>query len=85
MIEDAVLAWRLLKQDGILLFDDYEWTGREGMERPKPAIDFFLSAFEGKYKLLVKQYQLALRKTLQDLVPEDYATGNPLGPGAALK
>lgn len=80
VIEDAVLAWRLLKNGGILLFDDYEWTGRGGMERPKPAIDFFLEAFEGQYELLVRAYQIGLRKTLAESAPEDYASGNPLGP-----
>lgn len=65
VIEDAILSWRLLKEGGILLFDDYEWAGRQlPFDRPKPAIDFFMIAYEKQYELLVKDYQIAIRKTV---------------------
>ncbi len=63
VIEDAILSWRLLKEGGILLFDDYEWTGQPSpLNRPKPSIDFFLQSFVGKYEIIGKQYQLAIKK-----------------------
>ena len=47
VMTDAVLAWRLLKPNGILIFDDYTWTfdGRPQNE-PKIAVDAFLLAFK---------------------------------------
>jgi SAM-dependent methyltransferase len=73
VIEDTILAFRLLKEGGILLFDDYTWDARSWpLDNPKPAIDFFLDAFEGKYELLVKTHQLAIRKTLASDAQEGY-------------
>ena len=73
VIEAAILSWRLLKEGGILLFDDYSWKGRSWpLDTPGPAIDFFLAAFEGKYELIANAYQLALRKTLSSDAEEGY-------------
>lgn len=56
---DAVLSWDLLKSNGILVFDDYNW-GQEfkHIERPKLAIDTFLEIYKGEYELLSTQEQL---------------------------
>ncbi len=73
VIEDAILCWRLLKQGGVLIFDDYAWESREWKyDRPKPAIDFFLSILEGKYDLILKDKQVAIRKTIADNASEEY-------------
>jgi predicted O-methyltransferase YrrM len=46
---DATLAWPLLNDEGILIFDDYEWTLMpEENSRPKLGIDAFLSAHVGQ-------------------------------------
>jgi predicted O-methyltransferase YrrM len=61
---DAVLAWRLLKPTGVMIFDDY-LGGRpnsEPSERPQMAIDLFLEIFAGQYTLVGKGYQVAIRK-----------------------
>ena len=64
---DAVSAWFLLKAGGVLIFDDYLWEmDKPPSERPQPAIDLFLEAFEGRYELLSKAYQVILRKSAPD-------------------
>lgn len=47
VLEDAVLSFRKLKRDGIMIFDDYGWCGPDVTQR---GIDAFLS---GYYKKLV--------------------------------
>lgn len=65
VIEDAVLAFRLLKIGGVIGFDDYKWKDKtlkhEGY--PKPAIDAFLKLYDRKVDLLNKGYQAWIRKT----------------------
>jgi hypothetical protein len=60
---DAEGAWKLLKPNGILAFDDYMW----GQDMPKyltprPAIDDFLNKYTGTYNLLTKEYQVWIQK-----------------------
>jgi predicted O-methyltransferase YrrM len=54
VLEDAVLSYRLLKPGGVLIFDDYRWSGAltRGPEThdapsdfPKAAIDRFIQCF----------------------------------------
>ena len=60
---DAILVWGLVKTGGIIIFDDYLW-GQDGDElnRPKLAIDKFLDIYIGQYELLLKGYQVVVRK-----------------------
>jgi predicted O-methyltransferase YrrM len=63
VLMDAMLSWRRVKLGGIILFDDYLWAPETPpTERPQMAIDFFLESFEGRYEILWKQYQVAIRK-----------------------
>jgi SAM-dependent methyltransferase len=66
VIVDAALSWHLLKTGGVLVFDDYVWTGLgdDPLLRPGPAIDAFLALIEGRYELVFSNYQVALRKSL---------------------
>lgn len=68
---DAVLGWQLLKAGGIMIFDDYNWTGpRSWLIRnhtPKLAIDAFQKVMEPYSELIHSEYQVILRKKL----PED--------------
>jgi predicted O-methyltransferase YrrM len=57
-LTDACMAWGLLKQGGVMLFDDYLYPH----EPTKVGIDAFLTGFEGKYDLLFSNYQLAVKK-----------------------
>ena len=47
---DAILSWKLLKNGGILAFDDYDWfeLGKK-QYAPKIGIDRFLKEKNGKY------------------------------------
>jgi cephalosporin hydroxylase len=68
VLTDAVLAFRLLKVGGVLIFDDYLWSmeepGRQDFyNMPKPAIDAFLNIFQRKVDVLsTPLYQIYTRK-----------------------
>jgi cephalosporin hydroxylase len=64
VMADAVLSWGLLKDGGILIFDDYGWGVHTNDEKQKPrlAIDAFLAAYTGHYQLLRKEWQVFLKK-----------------------
>ncbi len=73
VLEDAVLAYRLLKLGGTLIFDDYQWAGcltpgkdTNDSERdfPKAAIDAFVTCFKDRLELIHNGDQLIVRKTL---------------------
>jgi SAM-dependent methyltransferase len=65
VVIDGALSWRLLRPGGTLVFDDYDWkaVGEDRLLRPGPAIDAVLGLLEGKYELLFKGAQLAIRKS----------------------
>ena len=68
VLEDGILAFRLLKQGGIMVFDDYNWDFFGDQRRhPKIAIDAFFAIYEGKYDLLYKGRQAFIRKSKQDM------------------
>lgn len=80
VLEDAVLAFRLLRVGGIMIFDDYEWNGTEKpsdnnpqsrrvpdpLLTPRLAIDTFLHLYNGQYELIAKGYQIAIMKPNDD-------------------
>jgi hypothetical protein len=49
VLEDAVLAFRKLKIDGIMIFDDYGWGGPDLTQK---GIDAFLAAYSSKIERL---------------------------------
>jgi predicted O-methyltransferase YrrM len=63
---DAVFSWRLLRKDGILIFDDYLWRFERyaWKKNPATAVNAFLRLVHGDYALLHVGYQLAIRKTV---------------------
>jgi len=63
-ITDAALAWQKLLPGGIMVFDDYAWLGYPDKPsmNPYPAINAFLHMWEDEYKLIHKDYQVAIRK-----------------------
>jgi predicted O-methyltransferase YrrM len=62
-LEDAILSFRLLKRNGIMIFDDYEWQWyNDEYLLPKMGIDAFLQVYAGKHELLHKAYQVIVRK-----------------------
>ncbi|TFK96835.1 nucleotide-diphospho-sugar transferase [Pterulicium gracile] len=66
---DAELAWRLVKKDGIMIFDDYHWPTEpeSSMFHPKRGIDGFLKLHEGEWERLSEEesYQFVVRKTAE--------------------
>lgn len=63
VLEDAVMAWPLLKTGGLVTFDDYLWKDHpEPLLRPQMAIDAFLQVYEGHYRLVRSDYQVTLQK-----------------------
>jgi hypothetical protein len=75
VLADAVLSWPLLKDGGIMLFDDYLWELDPRPEHcPRLGIDSFLLCQRGWFDLLLAQYQVAVRKR---------AEHSPSGPGGA--
>jgi predicted O-methyltransferase YrrM len=61
--KDADSAWKLLKPNGIMAFDDYLWGDMPGMmHRPKLGVDYFTTLFSEQNQLVLLGYQLALRK-----------------------
>lgn len=63
VLTDAVLAWRLLRNGGLMIFDDYQWRQYPQPElNPKPGVDGFLAAYQGWFELLHAGYQVAIKK-----------------------
>lgn len=63
VLSDAVLAFHLLKNEGVLIFDDYQWDLPNRVQVfPKVAIDGFLAAYAPVVDVLVKGYQVILKK-----------------------
>lgn len=63
VLMDAVLAWDLLKEGGLMIFDDYDWPHPIPMEmRPGFALDAFQNLMKDELQVVSKAYQLILRK-----------------------
>jgi predicted O-methyltransferase YrrM len=60
VLEDAVLAFRKLKKNGILIFDDYGWGGPDLTQR---GIDAFISGYHKRILFLgEKESQIFIKK-----------------------
>lgn len=68
VLDQSVLAWRMLKEGGILIWDDYPWQWTKGCMSirstmpPGPAIDAFLSIYAGELKVISRGLQVAVRR-----------------------
>jgi len=66
-LADAILAWRLLKSGGYMIFDDYKWNFLTQVERDTqiPAckgIDAFLQFWAKDLKVIHHDYQVIVQK-----------------------
>jgi len=60
---DACMAWGLLKQGGIMMFDDYFWDHvPDVLDRPKMAIDAFMNTFSRRFTVTTVGYQIGIQK-----------------------
>lgn len=67
VLEDAINAFRLLKYGGILIFDDYLWTGgARDIDNPRIAIDSFLTVNRDRFIMLHSGDQVMIRKTVHE-------------------
>jgi predicted O-methyltransferase YrrM len=66
VITDAVFSWYMLKTDGLLIFDDYQWGKTKNLVgttlAPKLAIDSFVDCFSDYLEVIHKEWRLAIRK-----------------------
>ena len=63
VLSDAVLSWAVLEPGGVMVFDDYIWSGMTTeQERPRFAIDSFLACFLGQYDELYRGNQIVIRR-----------------------
>lgn len=75
VLQDAVLAWGLLKVGGLIIFDDYDWPAPHDYNHPKMGVDAFLTVFGNKLNLLHVG-----RLSLKELLCEGSAGGDPPNP-----
>lgn len=63
VLEDAVLSWRLLKPNGLLIFDDYRLNmPTEDNRQPHHGIDTFYRFYGQNFEVLHNAYQAIFRK-----------------------
>jgi SAM-dependent methyltransferase len=66
VLADAVQCWEVLKPEGILIFDDYLWTGYGSPLPPellpRAAIDAFLMSYRHSLEIVHYGYQVIVRK-----------------------
>jgi hypothetical protein len=61
VLEDAVLSFRKLKVNGVMIFDDYGWTGEKDLTQM--GIDCFLKAYQKRIQYLgIKNLQVFIQK-----------------------
>jgi SAM-dependent methyltransferase len=66
VLTDGINAWRLLKQGGVLIFDDFLWPCYpRARANPWWAIILFLKYHEGEYDILYASYQIILQKKIR--------------------
>ena len=62
---DAIKSFAMLKVGGIMVFDDYFWRHYSRViDNPAAAINLFLKAKKGQYKIIRFYYQLIILKTI---------------------
>lgn len=73
VLEDTILSWRLLKEGGIIIFDDYQWEAYrdQPLKHPAPAIDSFLSIFQEKIHIIHQGYQVIIQKKYEEIVIDE--------------
>lgn len=63
VIKDAINSYEVLNDDGIIGFDDYEWSAGLGRHKePRMAIDAFLNIYQDKVRVIFREYQCWVRK-----------------------
>lgn len=73
VLEDAVLAGRLLKSGGVLIFDDYRyWSTAPRIITPRYAIDIFAEAFGEQFEMVQNGRQAIFVRKEREPPPRDF-------------
>lgn len=65
VLSDAVMAWKLLRLNGIMVFDDYLWGDpRMPLHRPKTAIDAFMNIYGAEINVMNIGLQMIIKKVV---------------------
>ncbi|HKK41202.1 MAG TPA: class I SAM-dependent methyltransferase [Bacteroidales bacterium] len=67
VIVDASLCWRMLRDGGVIIFDDYFWFSGENSKNVLHAVNAFLNLIEGQFKVLGVYHQVVLKKLSTEL------------------
>jgi hypothetical protein len=60
---DACLAYQLVDEGGVIVFDDYLWDlNRPLLDTPKMALDMFTTLYREKVSIVMMNFQLAVVK-----------------------
>lgn len=63
VLSDAVMAWKLLRMGGVMVFDDYLWGDpRKPLSRPKIAIDAFMNIYGSEINVMNIGLQMIIKK-----------------------
>tara|TARA_B100000795_G_C22712772_1_gene404240 strand:+ start:90 stop:818 length:729 start_codon:yes stop_codon:yes gene_type:complete len=64
VLNDCISSWKILKKDGIILFDDYFWQNYQEIEKnPATAINDFLNMIPNQFIIIkLTKFQLSIRK-----------------------
>ena len=77
VLQDAAISWGLLKDQGLMIFDDVLWveTDPDGQRRqwgslnhPKPAVDAFVAVMANELEVIHRDYQVIIRKTERECI-----------------
>jgi predicted O-methyltransferase YrrM len=64
-LEDAILIHPLVKNDGLIIFDDYGWKNHLDLSpqnNPELAIDTFYNVFKNQYEVIYQGWQVIFKK-----------------------
>ena len=62
IISNSIIAWNLLNENGIMIFDNYRDTYEEEEFIPKISINSFIIMYKEQYNRLTSNYQLIIEK-----------------------
>ena len=62
VITDGIMSWYLLKEGGLMIFDDYLWGDTNSTLSPKLAVDSFINCFRDYIEVIWSEYRLVIKK-----------------------
>jgi len=67
VLTDAMFSWYMLKDRGIMIFDDYLWRPQlNKVLTPKLAVDSFITNFQDYCEVIYDGYRKAIKKVMSD-------------------